>query len=148
MGRTVREMTMRTRFLLMSAALFLAGCQDTIVKALDLEDNNVQVTVEPDYVRIYADDMDNVHGTYTIPFTFSDTMAAVIHRNFVHHGQVRFNITDSRGSVVYGSNAEWNLDLQTYNKAEPGPWTLYVGFFGARGRVDLRIQKLGTPIEE
>jgi hypothetical protein len=141
-------MTTRATSLILGAILLLAGCQDTIVKPLDLEENNVQVTIEPDYVRIYADNMDNVHGTYTVPFTFSDTVAAVIHRNFVHHGQVRFNITDGKGSVVYGSNAEWELDLQTNGKATPGNWTLYVGFFGARGRVDLRIQRLGTPIEE
>lgn len=138
---------MRSRLLLMVTALALTGCQDTIVKALGPE-NNVESTIEPDYVRFYADNMDNVHGLVEIPFTFSDTVAAVIHRNFVHHGQVRFVILDATGNQVYGSNAEWNLDLQTQRKARPGPWILYVSFFGARGRVDIRVQKLGTPIEE
>jgi len=138
---------MRTRLFILTAALLLTGCQDTIVKALGPE-NNVQLTRETDYVRFYADNMDNVHGTIEVDFPFSDTVAAVIHRNFVHHGQVRFNILDASGSQVYASNAEWNLDLQTNGKARPGPWKLYIGFFGARGRVDLRIQKLGTPIEE
>jgi hypothetical protein len=128
-------------------AVSMSGCQDTIVKALGPE-NDVQQTVEPDYVRFYANDMDNVHGSVDIPFTFSDTVAAVIHRNFVHHGQVRFRITDGQGQEVYESNAEWNIDLETQKKAHPGNWKLTIGLFGARGRVDIRIQKLGTPIEE
>ena len=139
---------MRTRLFMLTAALLLTGCQDTIVKPIDMDENNVELTRDTDYIRFYADDMDNVHGTIEVDFNFSDTVAAVIHRNFVHHGQVRFNILDANGSQVYASNAEWNLDLQTNLKARPGPWKLYIGFFGARGRVDLRIQKLGTPIEE
>lgn len=132
---------------LVLAAVTMSGCQDTIVKALGPA-NDVQQTVEPDYLRFYADNMDNVHGTVEIPFTFSDTVAAVIHRNFVHHGQVRFRITDGQGQEVYESNAEWNLDLETQKKARPGNWKLSIGLFGARGRVDIRIQKLGTPIEK
>ena len=137
---------MRTRLLLMATALVLSGCQDTIVKALGPE-NDPALTVQADYFRFYADDMDNVYDEFTTEFTFSDTVAAVIHRNFVHHGSGRLIITDAIGDTVYNSGLEWNLDLES-RAGRPGRWKAYLGLFGARGRVDVRVQKLGTPIEE
>jgi hypothetical protein len=129
----------------MVTALVLSGCQDTIVKAIGPE-NDPSLTVQADYFRFYADDMDNVYDEFTTEFTFSDTVAAVIHRNFVHHGSGRLIITDAIGDTVYNSGLEWNLDLES-RPAHPGRWKAYLGLFGARGRVDVRVQKLGTPIE-
>lgn len=128
------------------ALLLLAACQDTIVKAIG-PSNDPQLTAQANYFRFYANDMDNVYDQVSAEFDFADTAAAVIHRNFVHHGSGRIIVTDAEGDTVANSGLEWNLDLKTRAGA-PGRWKAFVGLYGARGRVDIRVQKLDAPVTD
>lgn len=95
----------------------------------------------------FAGTMENVDDEITAECNFADTAAAVIHRNFVHHGSGRLRIVDAVGDTIYNSNLEWSLDLKSRGGV-PGRWKAIVGPYGARGRVDVRIQALGAPVED
>jgi len=127
-------------------AMLAAGCQDTIVKAIGPE-NEPELTVQANYFSYFADNMDNVYDEITAEFNFADTAAAVIHRNFVHHGSGRLVLVDAVGDTVYNSGLEWNLDLKS-QAGVPGRWKAFIGLYGARGRVDVRVQTLDAPVED
>jgi hypothetical protein len=133
--------TLRARLATVVTGLVLVatGCQDTIVKALGPE-NGPEITVRPDYVRFYANDMDNVHDEMVATFSFSGTKATVIHRNFVHHGYATLAVVDAVGDTVYKSGLEWNLDLET-REGVPGTWKAILSLYGARGRAEVTVQK-------
>lgn len=132
--------------MLVMAAVLATGCQDTIVKAIGPE-NEPELTVQANYFSYFADNMDNVYDEITAEFNFADTAAAVIHRNFVHHGSGRLRIVDAVGDTIYNSGLEWNLDLKSRGGV-PGRWKAILGLYGARGRVDVRIQALDAPVED
>jgi len=136
----------RPSAILAIAAALVAGCQDTIVKAIGPE-NEPELTVRANYFSYFADNMDNVYDEITAEFNFADTAAAVIHRNFVHHGSGRLRIVDAVGDTIYNSGLEWNLDLKSRGGV-PGRWKAIIGLYGARGRVDVRVQTLDAPVED
>ena len=74
----------------------LAGCADSIIKPLGPE-NSEQIDNQPDTFRFQAVDLDNVHDTRQFTWTNTGTQAAVLHRNFIHHGTVVLMVRDALG---------------------------------------------------
>lgn len=124
------------RFLL---AAGVAGCADSIIKPLGPE-NSEQVDNRPDFFRFQAVELDNVHDTRQFSWVNSGTSATVLHRNFVHHGSVILMVRDAAGTLVDSVPMEFNLDTET-DEGVPGSWQLELRFYGARGRVDVGLEK-------
>lgn len=122
------------------AAALTAACEDTIIKTLGPENNEV-VSRSGGTFRYESFNLDNVHDRRTFTWTNPTTTALVKHRNFIHHGTVLITIRDSRGALMDSVPAEWELDHET-GSGQPGLWTIKFEFFGARGRVDTSLEPL------
>lgn len=117
-----------------------AGCQDSIVKYLGPENNEVE-TVLTDSLRFEAFDLDNVTDTREWSWTITGPQALVHHDNFVHHGKGQITIIDAAGDTVYNRiPLEWGIDNAT-DSGSAGAWTVKLELFGARGRVDFSVVK-------
>ena len=129
-----------TRMLLpLLGILVMAGCQDTIIKALGPA-NGEKLKLVPDTLRFQADDLDNVFDTRVWSLPMSTAKAKVRHRSFVHHGEARLTVADAVGDTVYRQvPLEWELDDVTL-AGQPGTWTVTLEFIGARGRVDFTLK--------
>ena len=128
----------RRALLLLATVGLSAGCQDSIVKYLGPENNEME-TVLTDSLRFQAWDLDNVTDTRQWAWTNTGPQAAVYHRSFVHHGQGRITILDAVGDTVYRQvPLEYQLD-NTSDSGQAGAWTVTLELFGARGRVDFSI---------
>jgi hypothetical protein len=123
----------------------LAGCADSIIKPLGPE-NSEQIDNQPDTFRFQAVDMDNVHDTRQFSWTNTGTQAAVLHRNFIHHGTVVLMVRDAVGTLVDSVPMEYGIDTET-DVGVAGTWQLELRFYGARGRVDVTLQRK-EPTEE
>lgn len=122
------------------AAAIAAACQDSIIKYLGPENNEV-ATVLPDSLRFQASDLDNVTDTRTWNWVMTGSVAAVHHHSFVHHGRVRLTILDAAGDTVYRMvPLEYELENETA-VGQPGVWLVFLEFFGARGRVDFSLTR-------
>jgi hypothetical protein len=132
----------QTLALFLGAAV-LAGCADSIIKPLGPE-NNEQVNNEPGTFRFQAGELDNVHDTRQFTWTNPGPQAAVLHRNFIHHGTVVLMVRDAVGTLVDSIPMEYGLDTET-DVGVAGTWQLELRFYGARGRVDVTLETIQTP---
>lgn len=123
---------------LLAAVVVTTGCQDSIVKYLGPENNELE-TVLTDSLRFQAWDMDNVTDTREWTWTITGPQALVHHDSFVHHGKGQITIIDAVGDTVYNRiPLEWGIDNAT-DSGSAGAWTVKLELFGARGRVDFVI---------
>jgi hypothetical protein len=122
------------------AAALTAACEDTIIKTLGPENDEV-VSTSGGVFRYESYNLDNVHDRRTFTWTNSAGKAMVKHRNFIHHGTVLITIRDANGALMDSVPAEWELDHETA-KGKAGLWTIKFEFFGARGRVDTSVEPL------
>lgn len=118
----------------------LSGCADTLVKTLGPE-NQAILSTTTDAFRYQAWDLDNVHDKVVARWRNTTATAAVLHRNFIHHGQAVLTITDANGQLIHQSPLEWETDLET-NPGTPGMWTATIQFYGAKGRVDVQLNAI------
>ena len=126
--------------LILAIVVLTAGCQDSIVKYLGPENNEVE-TVLTDSLRFEAFDLDNVTDTREWNWTITGPQALVHHDNFVHHGKGQITIIDAAGDTVYNRvPLEWGIDNST-DSGSAGAWTVKLELFGARGRVDFSVFK-------
>jgi len=136
---TPKRETMTRTLLPLLGILLLAGCQDTIVKALGPA-NNEKLKLVPDTLRFQAGDLDNVFDVRSWSLPMSTAKAKVRHRSFVHHGEARITILDNVGDTLYRLvPLEYELDDVTL-AGQPGTWTVTLEFIGARGRVDFSVK--------
>jgi hypothetical protein len=128
----------RRAWVLLATIGLSAGCQDSIVKYLGPENNELE-TVLTDSLRFQAWDMDNVTDTREWTWTITGPQALVHHDSFVHHGKGQITIVDAVGDTVYNRiPLEWGIDNAT-DSGSAGVWTVKLELFGARGRVDFVI---------
>jgi hypothetical protein len=126
--------------LLLATVGISAGCQDSIIKYLGPENNEME-TVVTDSLRFQAWDLDNVTDTREWTWTMTGPQAIVHHNNFVHHGKGQITIIDAVGDTVYNRvPLEWEIDNVT-DSGSAGAWTVKLELFGARGRVDFSVVK-------
>lgn len=126
--------------LLATVAAIAAACQDSIIKYLGPENNEI-ATVLPDSLRFQATDLDNVTDTRSFNWPMTGSVAAVHHQSFVHHGQGRLTILDAAGDTVYRMvPLEFELENETA-VGQPGNWIVNLELFGARGRVDFVLTR-------
>jgi hypothetical protein len=134
-ARGVRRAT-----LVVAVVVLAAACQDSIVKYLGPENNEVE-TVLTDSLRYEAFDLDNVTDSREWSWTITGPQALVHHDNFVHHGKGQITIIDAAGDTVYNRiPLEWGIDNAT-DSGSAGAWTVKLELFGARGRVDFSVVK-------
>ena len=94
-----------------------------------------------DNFQFTAVNLDNVHDRRVYSWANSGTVATVLHRSFIHHGLATVTIQDAVGDTVYNEiHLERELDSKT-EAGVPGVWRVSLSFYGAKGRVDLRLQK-------
>jgi hypothetical protein len=130
----------RRAWVLIAAVALSTGCQDSIIKYLGPENNEIE-TVLTDSLRFQAWDLDNVTDTREWNWTITGPQANVHHDNFVHHGKGQITIIDAAGDAVYNRiPLEWGIDNATDSGAA-GAWTVKLELFGARGRVDFSVVK-------
>jgi hypothetical protein len=135
-----RTPLIRMLALLATVAAIAAACQDSIIKYLGPENNEI-ATVLPDSLRFQATDLDNVTDTRTWNWVMTGSVAAVHHQSFVHHGQGRLTILDNAGDTVYRMvPLEFELENET-GVGQPGNWVVNLELFGARGRVDFVLTR-------
>jgi len=119
---------------------FSAACQDSIVKYLGPENNEME-TILTDSLRFEAWDLDNVTDTREWTWTMTGPQATVHHDNFVHHGKGQITIIDAVGDTVYNRiPLEWGI-VNATDSGSAGAWTVKLELFGARGRVDFSVAR-------
>ena len=116
------------------------ACEDTIIKTLGPENEEVTTTVNG-VLRHVSWNLDNVHDRRQFTWLNTAGKALVKHRNFVHHGTVLITLRDATGALVDSVPAEWNLDHET-EAGVPGIWTVKFEYFGARGRIDTSFEPM------
>jgi hypothetical protein len=121
------------------AAVGLTGCADSILKPLGSE-NSEQVSNQVDNFLYEATELDNVHDIREYTWANTGTAATVLHRSFIHHGQVILMVRDGAGTLVDSLPMEYELDTET-DQGVPGNWLVRLQFYGAKGRVEVGLQR-------
>jgi hypothetical protein len=124
-----------------AGAIGLAACQDSILRAIQPE-NNEELTLQPDSFRYFLEDLKNVSDRRRWTWRNDNPKALFYHRSFLHHGYGLVIIRDAVGTVVDSTQLEWELNTDT-KAGVPGDWTIDFILSTGRGRVDWSLK--GVP---
>ncbi len=130
------QCTLRLPFafgLLLAAAL--AGCSDSTSPGIQPE-----VTNAIDSFQFQVTDVRNFTNTFSYTWQNSGTSASVDQSTTVTAGAMTLTIRDADGTEVYSKSLAVDGSFVT-GAGTPGDWTITVGFNGASGTVNFRVQK-------